>query len=302
MTAIPLRRSKNARRIARTGWLFFLPFVIIFLVAIIAPLAYALYLSLFKEQIIGGTTFAWFGNYLRAFTDPQLLQGLGTVLGFMAIQIPVILLVSLGSALALDSRRVRGMPFFRLAIFLPYAIPGVVAALMWGYIYGNKFGLIGQLATALHSPAPNLLSAHWMLFALANISVWSYTGYNMLIFYSALQGIPEEIYEAAKLDGAGEFRKAWSIKLPAIRPAVGLALFFSVIGGIQLFTEPSVLQSLAPTVISSGYTPNLYMFNLAIRGNEYDYSAAVAITLGAATILLVVIVQLVMKRFSKAEK
>lgn len=288
-----VRSRATARRAARTGWLFFTPFAVAFIVAIVAPLLYALYLSAFREQIIGGSTFAWLDNYLRALTDPTFLTGLGTVAAFMAIQIPVILLVSLGTALALDSRRVRAMPFFRLVIFVPYAVPGVVAALMWGYIYGPKFGLIGQLADALNAPSPDLLSSRLILVALANISIWQFTGYNMLIFYSAMQGIPEEVYEAAKLDGAGEFRKAWSIKIPAIRPAIGLALFFSVIGGIQLFTEPSILQALAPTVITSGYTPNLYMFNLAIRGNEYNYSAAIAITLGVGTIILIAIVQLV---------
>jgi len=296
------RRSTSARRNARTGVAFFLPFVVVFIVAILAPLGYALYLSLYREQIIGGTTFVWFENYVRAITDPQLLSGLLHVLGFMAIQIPIMLIVSLGVALILDSRRLVGMAFFRLAIFLPYAIPGVVAALMWGYIYGDQFGLFGQFFHWLGLAAPDVLSTHSVLGALANISIWQYTGYNMLIFFAALQGVPEEVYEAAKLDGAGEFRKAWSIKLPAIRPAIGLAVLFSVIGGVQLFTEPSILQALAPTTITSGYTPNLYMFNLAIRGNDYNYSAAVAVTLGVLTIIAVVITQLVIRRFSKEEQ
>src|SRR6478735_2612469 len=292
----PLPRRGAHRRLKWTGWLLFLPFAVVFAATVILPLGYAVGLSLFRSQFIGGVQFAGLANYITALTDPALYAGLGRVILFMLIQIPVILALALGVSMALDSGRLAFASVFRLGIFIPYAIPTVVAALMWGYMYGDQFGLIAQAADALNVPAPDMLSPELIIPAMANISVWQFTGYNMLIFYAALQSIPRELYEAAAIDGAGQFRIAWSIKLPALVPALLLATFFSAIGGIQLFTEPSILQSLAPTTIVSDYTPAMYMYNLAVKGSRYEYSAAIAVTLGVATILLVLIAQIVVAR------
>ena len=294
--ARPLPRRGAHRKLKWTGWLLFLPFAVVFAATVILPLGYAVGLSLFRSQFIGGVQFAGLANYLAALTDPALYAGLGRVILFMLIQIPVILALALGVSMALDSGRLAFASVFRLGIFIPYAIPTVVAALMWGYMYGDQFGLIAQAADALNVPAPNMLSPELIIPAMANISVWQFTGYNMLIFYAALQSIPRDLYEAAALDGAGQFRIAWSIKLPALVPAILLAAFFSAIGGIQLFTEPSILQSLAPTTIVSDYTPAMYMYNLAVKGSRYEYSAAIAVTLGVATIALVLIAQIVVAR------
>ena len=266
------------RRLAATGASFIAPFAILFVATLVLPLGYAAWLSLYRQQFIGGDVFVGLGNYTRAFQDAALRAGLGHVLVFMAFQIPIGLVISLFAAVAIDSRRLRASSLYRLALFVPFAVPTVVAALMWGYIYGPKFGLVGQVAGWLHVPAPNLLGRGLILPAMANISIWQGAGYNMLIFYSTLKSVPEELYEAAEIDGAGEIRKLVSIKLPALRSTIGLTLFFSVIGGIQLFTEPSILQSLTPTVITSAFTPNLYSYNLAFAGNSYNYSAAVAVT------------------------
>lgn len=292
----PRTVARKRPRKGAMGWLLFLPFAVAFAATVIVPLAYAVYLSLFRSQFIGGVQFAGLANYVAALGDPALYAGLGRVILFMLIQVPVILALALLVSIALDSGRLAFAPLFRLGIFIPYAIPTVVAALMWGYMYGDQFGLIAQAAEVLSLPAPDFLSPELIIPAMANISVWQFTGYNMLIFFAALQSIPRELYEAAALDGAGQFRIAWSIKLPALIPAILLAAFFSIIGGIQLFTEPSILQSLAPTTISSDYTPAMYMYNLAVRGNRYEYSAAIAVTLGIATILLVLAAQIVIAR------
>lgn len=294
MTALP--HIGRARRTRLIGWYFFLPFAIVFLLTIVLPLCYAIGMSLFQTKFIGGTQFAGLANFLDALGDPSLYQGLGRVVLFMLIQVPVILVIAVLVSMAIDSGKLAFAGIFRLGIFVPYAIPTVIAALMWGYLYGPQFGLVGQISHVLGLGAPNLLSSQMVLPAIANISIWQFTGYNMLIFYAALQGIPRELYEAAAIDGAGQFRIAWSIKVPAILPAVGLAAFFSVIGGIQLFTEPSVLKTLAPTVIGSDFTPSLYMYNLAIKGSRFEYSAAIAVLMGLATILIVVIAQVVLSR------
>lgn len=288
--------ASPSRRRGLTGFLFFAPFLLVFLAVIVAPLVYALVLSLFRRRLIGGTTFVGLDNYVRAAVDPQFLAGLGRVGLFLVIQVPVMLLLALFVALAIDSRRVWWPKLFRLGVFVPYAVPAVVGTLMWGFLYGGQFGLAGQIAAAFGTDPPNLFGAELMLPALANIVTWQFVGYNMLILYAALRAIPQDLYDAAEVDGAGEFRKVWSVKLPALRPALLLASIFSVIGSFQLFTEPKVMMDLAPAVITTSYTPNIYAYELAFNGQLVDYSAAISVLLGLVTIVVAYVVQLTTAR------
>src|ERR1700754_685295 len=198
--------TRPSRRQALTGFLFFAPFLLVFLAVIVAPLMYALTLSLFRRRLIGGTTFVGLENYVRAATDPQFHAGVGGVALFLVIQVPVMLLLALFVALAIDSRRVWWPKLFRLGVFVPYAVPSVVGALMWGFLYGGQFGLTGQVADAFGVDPPDLLGSTLMLPSLANIVTWQFVGYNMLILYAALRAIPQDLYDAAEVDGAGEFR------------------------------------------------------------------------------------------------
>jgi multiple sugar transport system permease protein len=162
---------------------------------------------------------------------------------------------------------------------------------MWGYLYGPDFGPFGQGARAIGLPTPQFLSSEWMLGSIMNIVTWSFVGYNMIILYAALRSMPTELYEAARVDGAGEFRVAWSIKIPAIKPALLLTTIFSVIGTFQLFNEPNLLRILAPNVIGVGYTPNLYAYNLAFINQEINYAAAIAFLLGFVIMIVSYVVQ-----------
>lgn len=284
------RRSRA--RAGRTAYLFLLPFLAVFAATIVVPLGYAIWLSFFKNQLIGGTVFAGLDNYTRALSDQLLHEGVGRVLLFLAVQVPIMLVIALAVALAIDSGRLGGSVVVRMGLFLPYAVPAVVATLMWGYIFGGRFGLAAQVFDAVGLPAPDFLGPGLMLSSIGNVVTWSFVGYNMLIFYAALRTIPVEVHEAAAIDGAGELRKAWSIKLPALRPALALAAIFSVIGSIQLFNEPSILQALRPSVVTTNYTPNLYAYGLAFTGGQTNYAAAVAVLLGGITVVIAYAVQL----------
>ncbi|RRR96928.1 carbohydrate ABC transporter permease [Glycomyces terrestris] len=276
------RTAKGGKgpRYARTGYLFVAPFMVAFTAMFLVPLAYAAWFSLFREQMIGGNVFVGLDNYTRAFTDPRLIQGLGRVGLFFLIQVPLMMALALFFALALDTALLRLSRTIRLAIFMPYAVPSVVAALMWGFLYGPDFGPLAQLAERIGATAPDFLGADLMLGSIANIVTWEFTGYNMILLYAALRAIPTELYEAASVDGAGPWRTAWSIKIPLLRPAIVLCMVFSVIGSFQLFNEPSIMRTLAPNVIVADYTPNLYAYNLAFVGQEYNYAAAVSFVLG----------------------
>lgn len=289
--APPTVRSR--KRTGRwTGWAFVGPFMVVFVLVFVAPVLYAFYLSLFQNQMVGGDKFVGGANYLQALADPQFWDSVLRVVVFLVVQVPIMLFLALFAALALDSGRLRASSFFRISVFLPYAVPAVVATLMWGFIYGPRFGLFGSINGFFGLDLPEPLSTNWVLAAIGNINTWEFTGYNMLIFYSALKVIPAELYEAANLDGAGTFRVIRSIKLPSIRGAIGIASIFSVIGSFQLFNEPNILKALAPNSISSYFTPNMYAFNLSFAGQQFNYAAAISIIMGVLTVVVAYIVQI----------
>lgn len=291
-TTGPGRRTTGRRpRRDWRGWAFVAPFMVVFAAMIIAPVVYALYLSLFRQQLIGGNAFVGLGNYVAVFQDDKFWASLGRVTIFLVVQVPIMLVLSLVAALALDSARLHGAGFFRIALFLPYAVPGVVAALIWGFIYGDQFGLTASLNHLLGTGLQPL-SGPWVLASIGNIVTWEFMGYNMLIFYAALRVIPGELYEAAEIDGAGAFRTVFSIKLPAIRGALVIATIFSIIGSFQLFNEPNLLKQLAPNAISSYFTPNMYAYNLSFAGQQFNYAATVAIVMGVLTAVIAYVVQL----------
>lgn len=284
------------------GILYCLPYVVVFLFGMIIPMFYALYLSFFKQSLLGGATFAGFDNFIRAFKDEALWGGFKNVLIYAAIQIPMNLILSLVAALILDSQRIRHIAVPRILLFLPYAVPGVIAALMWGYIYGDKYGLFGQIAGMLDVTAPNMLSKQLMLFAIANICTWCFLGYNMLIYYSALIGIPNDLYESARIDGASELRIAWSVKIPQIKSTIVMTVLFSVIGTLQLFNEPNILRTSAPDVINSSYTPNIYTYNLAFNGQNVNYAAAVSLVVGIIVMALVAVVKIIGNKWERSNR
>lgn len=289
--APPARTSRRASRRSWAGWWFIGPFMAVFALVFLAPIAYSIYLSVFRNQLIGGTAFVGLDNYARALGDQQFWSALGRVSLFLAVQVPVMLTIALVVALALDSGRLYGKSFFRISIFLPYAVPAVVATLMWGFMYGTRFGLVGNINQAFGLNLPSPLSSELVLASIGNIVTWEFIGYNMLIFYSALTVIPKSLYEAAEIDGAGQLRVIAAIKLPAIRGAIVVASIFSVIGSFQLFNEPSILKSLSPNTISTYFTPNLYAFSLSFSGQQYNYSATVAIIMGLITMAIAYAVQ-----------
>ncbi|MFB8090249.1 carbohydrate ABC transporter permease [Streptomyces sp. NPDC055992] len=284
----PARRDRRSW----TGWAFIGPFVAVFALVFLAPLAYSLYLSLFRDRLIGGTAFVGLDNYEQALSDPDFWAAAGRVSLFLCVQVPVMLGIALLVALALDSGRLYGKSFFRISVFLPYAVPAVVATLMWGFMYGTRFGLVSDINAALGVSLPDPLSPDLVLASIGNIVTWEFTGYNMLIFYSALRVVPHSLYEAAEIDGAGQFRVIGAIKLPALRGALVIATIFSVIGSFQLFNEPSVLQKLAPNAITTDYTPNFYTYSLSFSGQQHNYSATVAIVMGLITMAVAYVVQL----------
>ncbi|MDR1392391.1 MAG: sugar ABC transporter permease [Bifidobacteriaceae bacterium] len=269
----------------RAGLVLAAPFGIFFVTFFIVPLAYSFYASLYRDRLIGGLTFTGMANYLRAAVDPLFWKGVLNVVIFGSMRLPLIMGFAILAALLIDAGTSKLAKVFRIGIFLPYAVPSVIAALIWGYIYGPTFGPIAQIAEGLGHDAPNFFSPDIVLGSLANIAVWQFVGYNTIILYAALRSVSPELYEAAALDGAGALKTAWHIKLPALRPTLALVVVFSLIATFQYFTEPRIFAAMAPGTITPSFTPNLYAYNLAFTNQQYSYSAAISFALGVLVVI-----------------
>lgn len=257
------------------------PFVLAFAIFYIAPIIYAIGQSLFTVRTSGlglapaETLFVGLDNYLRALDNTMFVESLGRIAIFALVQVPIMVILSTGLALLLESGRVRWPQFFRVAFFMPYGVPGVIASLLWGFLYIPATSPILQgLSEVGIDIVP--LSSDSVIIAIANIGIWTFAGYNMLVLIAALQAVPADLYEAARIDGAGEWRIIWNIKLPLLRPSIILTTVFTIIGTLQLFVEPLVLRPLT-TAINNDFTPNLAAYNQAFGQSNPNLAAAMAV-------------------------
>ena len=264
IAAAPVHSGKarvNKHKADWRGWKFMWPFAVVFVFVFIVPIVYAVYISFFKKQMIGGTKFVGFENYARLLGDGQFWSSVGRVALFTCVQVPIMLCLSALMALALDSMKLHGTKFFRITTFLPYAVPAVVSTLIWGFVYGAKYGLVGSLNDFLGTDI-DVLAPSVLLASIGNIVTW-------------------------------EWQIVKSIKLPELRGSLAITVIFSIIGSFQLFNEPSILQNMVPgNAITTYYTPNMYAYNLSFSGNQSNYAAALAIVMAVITMAIAYIVQL----------
>lgn len=285
------RRRGSEPRVA--PYAFIAPGVLLFVLMLALPIGYAVYLSFRRLHIQGlglgpgARSEGWAGlaNYASALSDPELLHSALRVLLYGAILVPTMLGLALLFALLLDVDRARLRAFSRIAIFLPYAVPGVVGGLLWGFLYlpatSPGYYLLGKLGMT----APQLLSNGGLYVALANIAVWGGTGYNMIVIYTSLRALPSELYEAARLDGCSELQIALRIKIPLVLPSLVLTFFFSLIATLQVFAEPMALRPLT-NGLSFTWSPLMKVYRDAfIRGDIYSASAT-SVVIAAVTLAL----------------
>ncbi len=276
------------------GAAFTVPFQLGFVFLYLLPIGYAVYQSLYREQQsglgLGGATekFAGFDNYSQGLTDAAFMGSVLRVVLFACVQIPVMLLISLVLALLLDALTSRVAGRFRILLLVPYMIPGVVAAIVWINLYSPDVGPL--------TPLGKLFGFDWNFFdpsmvwpSIGNLLTWHGIGYNMVIIYSALQGVPRELFEAARLDGASETRIALSVKIPHVRGALVLTGMLSIIQMLQIFNEPALFRNITPQTVSDTFTPIMIIYNQAFNAGNYHYAATLsvllALILGVASFL-----------------
>ena len=276
------------RQNRKTALLFLAPFLTVFVAFYLARVCYAIYLSLFIRRRVGlepaKEVFGGLENYIRAVQDTDFLNGLKNMFLFGVLQVPVMLGLAIALALLLDQSRGIFMKVCRTTFFMPYGIPTAIGALIWGYLYSPNLSPFNQILGALHLGSINFLSPGVILISIANIVTWTWTGYNMITLFAALQNIPKELYEAARVDGANRWDIVRSIKIPLLLPTLRLLFIFSVIGTSQLFTEAFVLRPLG--YVADNITPNLYLYLTAARDANYSYAGAMAILLALLIFVL----------------
>ncbi len=286
------------RRLPRhVGFAYLLlgPALGLFAIAFIIPIGYAVALSL-QGQESGGSAFAppetvfvGLANYAGVLADPTFWSSLGRLGVYAVAMVPLMMGTAILLALLLDLPRVRARAFSRTAIFLPYAVPSVIAALMWGFLYVPQISPVYQFASGLGIELPALLTGDLVQIAIVNVALWGGIGFNTIIIYTALQSLPRELIDAARIDGCDELRIARHVKLPHVVPATLLTGLFSVIGALQVYSEPQMLSTLT-TAIDSTFFPLMRVYRDAFAHDDLNAASAASILLALLTVLLSLLV------------
>ena len=284
--------TRRSRRVPRAApYLYLLPAATLFTLFIVLPVGYAIFLSLRRAKVEGGfigrQIEGWVGleNYRDALSDPEFLNSLVRLAVYGGIVVPVMLGLALLFALLLDSPVVRFARFSRIAIFMPYALPGVIASLLWGFLYLPSLSPVHDLTDVLGLPAPDFFGHPEIFGSVANIAIWGGVGFNMLVLYTALRSVPPELYDAARVDGANELQLALRIKLPLIAPALVLTGLFSLIATLQVFSEPATLRNIS-NALPSTWVPLMKVYRDGLIDDDIYSAAATSVLLAAVTLAL----------------
>lgn len=290
------RRGRGFRPAPRhTPYTFVAPAVLLFVAVFLVPLGYTIYLSTQKTQVIGRglgpgarqQVAAGFANYSTVFGDGEFWQSVLRAVIYGCILIPIMLGLATLFALILDAQRVRFQRFGRLAIFLPYAVPTLIGSMIWGMMYLPAFSPINSTLQALFGvQGINFFGQRIVFLSVANIGVWGGTGFNMMVLYTSLRSLPQEAYEAARLDGANERQIALKIKLPMIRPAVIMTAIFSTIATLQVFNEPYAMHQISYGGVSTTWTPLMTVYRDTYTANNIYLGAAESIVIAVMMFVL----------------
>jgi multiple sugar transport system permease protein len=272
------------------GWAFALPALAVIGLFFLLPVVAALAISftdfdLYALADPANLRVVGLHNYTTLLTTPMFWRALGNTAIFVVLGVPLSLAASLGAALLVDAPLTRWRGLFRTAFFAPVVTTLVAVALIWRYLLHTRYGLINYLLTHLGLPAVDWLGdPHWSMPAIVLLAVWKNFGYNMIILLAALQGIPEDLYEAARLDGASAWARLRHITLPLLAPTLALVTLLTVSGYFQLFAEPYVMTQGGP--LQSTVSVLYFMFEQGFKWWRLGFASAVAFVLFALILAL----------------
>ena len=267
----------------QVGWVFAGPALLVIAVFFALPVAAGLALSLTDFDLyaladISTLRFVGLANYLNLLQTPLFWQALLNTFYFVAVGVPVSIGLSLGAALLLDSRLARFKGFMRTALFAPVVTTVVAVAVIWRYLLHTRYGLINQglEAIGIH-PIDWLGNPRWSMPAIILFAAWKNFGYNMIILLAALQAVPREVYESARVDGAGAFRQFVDLTFPMMLPTLTMVGIMTISGYFQLFAEPYVMTQGGP--LRSTVSVLYFMYEEGFRWWNLGNASAVAFLL-----------------------
>ncbi|MDP3775332.1 MAG: sugar ABC transporter permease [Gemmatimonadales bacterium] len=293
-----MRRGLSASQ-ETAAWIFLAPALVLIAVFFVLPVAGGLLLSLTDFDIYaigdpGSARFVGLRNYAGLLASPDFWNALRNTAYFALVGGPLSVLVALGAALLVNAPLARFKGLFRTIYFAPFVTTLVAVAVVWRYVFHHQFGLLNYALGAVGvGPIDWLGDPHWAMPAIIIVAVWKNFGYGMLVFVAGLQSIPEELYEAAELDGAGPWRRFVHVTLPSLRPTLLFVGIITMIGFFQLFAEPYVMTQGGP--LRSTASVVLLMYEEGFRWWRMGYAAAIAFIL-FAVILAATLLQLRLQR------
>lgn len=264
--------GRKLRSDAFVGYLFILPAIIGLLVFVLYPLLASIYFALTRWTGATAPVFVGIHNFVELFTaDPSFVASLVATAYFVALSVPSSIAVGLLLALLLN-RKLPGIRFFRTAMYLPVVLPSVATLTLWKFIYSPSFGFANELLRDVGLPTSLWLGSKTLAIpSIVLIGVWAVGG-TMIIFLAGLQAVPQDLYEAARLDGAGSWKLFARITLPMISPILFLEIVLQIITAFQAFNQPAVLTQGGP-----GFSSDLLMYSIwtnAFQNGRFGYAIA----------------------------
>ena len=265
-------RTAKGRR-AVTGYLFMLPFILGFLLWFLVPALVAMWLTLFDWNMIRDPVYVGWGNFAKIFRDKLLVQSLKVTSYYTLVSVPLSLVLSLLIALLLNTK-VPGMSVFRTIYYVPSIVPAVANAVLWNFVFSTEFGLVNMLLRALGlRKIMWFRDPEWAMPALIIMSLWG-LGNSVVIYLAGLQGIPEVLYEAAEIDGAGRWAKLRRVTIPLLSPVILFNLIMGIIGSFQVFIAGYLITDGGPQNATLFYV--LYTYRTGIQYLNMGYAAVLA--------------------------
>lgn len=302
--AVVTRRRKFSKRRARAGRMFVAPNLAAVAVFMVFPLGFSLYMSFQNWDLFRPAKFVGLANYRSLFTsDPLFSIALRNSVVYTVGTVVPTVLISLAVAGVLN-RKIKGINFFRTIVFLPLAVSSVVMAVVWQFVFNTNNGLLNiMLGWIGIGPIPWLVDPKWAMASLCMVSIWRSVPFATVILLAAMQGVPDTLYEAARLDGAGELRQFVSITVPLIRAAVSFVVVISIIHAFQAFDLVYVLTGRNGGPETATYVLGIMLFQHAFAFLEFGYASALAWVMFAILLVLTVVqLRLARRRTAQEER
>ena len=279
------KRSKSSFITPKTApYIFVFPAVLFFLLFTAYPIVKSFILS-FQKSEAGVNSFAGLDNYVRLFQDSLFYQSLANTLIILVVQVPIMIFFAIVLANLMNSYLIKMKGLFRVSFFSPAVTSLVSASVIFLLLLNPDYGIINYLLSFLGiDPIGWLNSPFWAKISIVLVMIWRWTGYNMIILLAGLQNISNDLYEAARIDGAGKVRQFFSITIPQLRPVILFTVITSTIGTLQLFDEPYNLTGGGP--VNSTTTITMYLYQNAFQYFDFEYASAIAYVVVVITALL----------------